>query len=412
MPNLAKSRDLIIKVAIMSDLHCHPKDGADPHSVVKGWDSVLHTDALRTDGNLHPIVALQSLIKKDKLRAHILVSPGDLTNKVHHQGLLSGWQYVKEIADSLKVHTLAGTLGNHDIDSRGEQGKGLFHLARGIGKGFPIPSGPASNSFYSNGFCFIEGKKWRLLVFNSVLEHHNEHKAKRGECTLHQLNLLKSELKTLPNKPLQFAIIHHHPVHHADLGMLESDVMVGGNELLQLLCDFQFDMLIHGHKHHPKLQYFDRGASNLLIFASGAFAAVDRRGLLTAVTRNLFHIVEFSVGKQCGIIKSWEWNGNKGWNPSTTTSADFPHKCGFGCVEPIDQLVDSINSLLGKRMRMTWDETLVKLPQLQYLTGKDLRLLKDLLEKKKAIQLAPTELDIPHTIGKLFTPKGKAHGHQ
>lgn len=389
-----------IRIAVMSDMHCHPQAGADPASPVKEWHSVLHTDALRSDGNMHPIVALRSLII-GRLQADVLVCPGDLTNKVNQQGMMTGWGFVREVGSLLGCSTIVATLGNHDVDSRDVHKKGVFYLAKGVKDDFPVPVGACEDQFYSRGFCFVETTQIRLLMVNSVLEHHKEEKAKRGEWTNQQVELLKDALRSRTPRPIEIAVVHHHPIAHEDLGLDSGDVMLNGPNLSRLLADAGFLMIVHGHKHHPKLSYFNRGDSKLLVFASGSFSAVDPKGLLPSITRHLFHIVDIQdPTRGCGEIQTWEWNGCKGWNESTTRSADFPHRCGFGYAAAILDLARQVATKVGKRRRVFWNEVLQAFPDVSFLTYDDFVHLREQLLSKYGLSMAPKDADQPLLIGR------------
>lgn len=391
----------VARIAVMSDLHCHPSAGAEPGSEVKEWHSVLHTDALRSDDNPHPIEALRSLIKRRTLSANVIVCPGDLTNKVNRQGIISGWGFVKEVGGALACSTIVAALGNHDVDSRKIHKHGIFHLSRGVRNNFPVPAGTCEDQYYSRGYCFIETPQVRLLMINSVLEHHDEKKAKRGEWTIQHLDGLRSDLAMRTPHALEIAVLHHHPVPHADLGLDNDDLMINGAGLVEALADAGFLMLIHGHKHHPKLRYFSRGASKLLVFASGSFSAVDPKGMLPSVTRHLFHIVDvLDTTQGLGVIRSWEWNGNKGWNNATMQSADFPHHCGFGLTTPIAQLAESVMQVVATRPRVFWDEVEAALPMLAFLTYEDFSSLKECLTVKHGLHVRPEGSDWPTLIGR------------
>lgn len=100
-----------ITIAVLSDLHCH-------HSSCQPTESLLITDADRSPPSQHPVSGLFELIEKHGLVADALLMAGDLTNKVDRQGIISGWDFVQDIARALKADILAPTLVNHDVISR------------------------------------------------------------------------------------------------------------------------------------------------------------------------------------------------------------------------------------------------------------------------------------------------------
>ena len=83
-----------LSLAIVSDLHCH-------HSSQTPAKSLLLTDSDRWPSSHHPVQSLRELIDTHSLQANILVMPGDITNEVDRQGMISGWGFIQEIAVAL-----------------------------------------------------------------------------------------------------------------------------------------------------------------------------------------------------------------------------------------------------------------------------------------------------------------------
>jgi len=397
-----KSKASTVKVAVMSDLHCHA-------STELHWDSVLHSDGLKTPKNHHPVEALKLLIERSDLSSNVIVAPGDLTNKVNKQGLLSGWSFVKSVGKALGCTMAVATVGNHDVDSQGLHDEGVFGIAKRVGDDFPVPSGTAWDQFWARGFCFLDSSDIRVLVVNSVLQHHDEPKAKRGEWAVEQVEALKDSLAARKPHPLEIAVVHHHPVSHPDLGFTDDQLMVRGDLLVEALADAGFAMIIHGHKHHARLRYLNRGVAKLIVFASGSFAAIDHKGMLASDTRYLFHIVEFcphldgAPSSESGLVHSWDWHASKGWRPSTMSSADFPHLCGFGCVNPIDEIASAIAAQVGDQDRVFWDSIQPEMPQLSFLTPDDFSAVAACLATEYGLDLSPEPPDLPIMIGRKYT---------
>src|SRR5215213_2128125 len=119
------------KIAVLSDFHCH-------HSSETPHDSFYLSDQVRIPALHHPLQSLLDFIRDAELKADALVVPGDLTNKIHPQGLHSAWSAVQEIAAALNAESVAVTIGNHDVDSRRDLGSDPFELPRNFHPSFPI----------------------------------------------------------------------------------------------------------------------------------------------------------------------------------------------------------------------------------------------------------------------------------
>ena len=274
-----------IKIAVVSDLHCHPIEH-DPKA------SFLLSDGPRSPKENHPIAALCELIKAKAIECDILALPGEyFTDKANHHGFVVGLFNAREIGAKLKAKTVVACLGNHDVDSRLQFSSDPFYLGRKLFLDFPVECAEQHRNFYSSGFAIEEGECWRCLIVNSVLHHTDSETAKRGLLTVEQLNEIDGHLKGLSAKSIKFCLFHHHPIPHEEMGLGAHDLMEGGERLLQILERERFALAIHGHKHHPRLRYSNGGNAAIPVFAAGSLSAIISDRLSRSV-RNTFHLVE------------------------------------------------------------------------------------------------------------------------
>jgi hypothetical protein len=168
-----------IRIAILSDLHCHPK-------AEDTIDSYLYSDASLKPLGRNPVTSLLEMIKNNKITANILLSTGDLTNKCNIEGLQASWKYIKGIKKELKADIIAATLGNHDIDSRHIYGL-PFIIPQSIKNGFPIGDRKLRNNYWKKGYCYLPYDEMNILIFNSVHFHNDIIEAKRGKITEEQI---------------------------------------------------------------------------------------------------------------------------------------------------------------------------------------------------------------------------------
>src|SRR5690606_38544830 len=81
--------------------------------------------------------------------------------------------------------------------------------------------------------------------------------------------------KTLDKEPrddrINILLCHHHPHKHQDIEQADYSAMVGGEKLIDLLREIPLGswLIIHGHKHQPRLIYGAGGALAPLIFGAG-----------------------------------------------------------------------------------------------------------------------------------------------
>src|SRR5689334_18795176 len=101
-----------LTIALASDLHA--RQGSDSG----GASSHLRLGEDETQPGRHPIGGLLKLIRDEKLKADVLLCPGDMGDKADPAGIAYGWEALHRVAAALKCRLVTGTTGNHDVDSR------------------------------------------------------------------------------------------------------------------------------------------------------------------------------------------------------------------------------------------------------------------------------------------------------
>lgn len=390
-----------VKIAVISDLHCQSKDS-------KNNESFLYYDAEPRPRTKHPVESLIRLIQDSNLVADALVIAGDLTNAMSREGLRGGWGFALRIAEKLGVGMVAATVGNHDVDSRHEYGDDPFQFARyQVGDGFPVRDAAPGASYWDDGFCMVEREDLQILVINSAAEHVNIDQAKQGGITEARIEQIDDFLRDQAKRRFRVALFHHHPMLHEGCGMGAEDVMHNGSLLLPLLESHDFSLVMHGHKHHPRLIYGPGGMNSIAVLAAGSLSAnnASNPGLMT-ITRNLFHIVtledrDIEHGDHCGTVQSWEFGMTEGWALPKCQSARIPSMTGFGCRVASRVLAVQAAELLRQRgdRYIGWQDVLSAMPYLAYLIPQDLEAFGNCLKNDFRIKLFPDPPDPPAVVG-------------
>jgi hypothetical protein len=384
-----------VTIAVASDFHCH-------HSSMVPAETMLLSDADRQPSSHHPVEALLDLIRDQKITAEILAMPGDITNKTDRQGIISGWDFIRQIGVALNTRLIAPTLGNHDVKSRDPSGD-PFAAARALMPEFPLSEQTALKDFWANGFCIIDSRDIRVALINSVASHTTKEAADHGLITPQQLAVLNTALAGKSTLPFQIAICHHHPMLHEDIGLGTKDVIENGSLLIDLLAAHGFHLVIHGHKHHPKLSYAP-GAVPLPVLASGSFAAGMKHGLASR-TRNLFHLIKLHTSGPPGLlvkgtIDTWQFRLSKGWVPASWVSADFPFRTGFGCCDPPQTIADKLHTTFQALSTdlARWSAVSSQIEEIPYLIPSTFEQVGIALHRM-GLDLYPATPDQPDIIG-------------
>jgi len=370
-----------IRLAIISDLHCHVLSDFTDHRA----ESFLVADSPRIPSGRHPVQALIDLIRRDGLRADALVCPGDLAHKASNLGLHSSFAFIKEIASELQAEHVVIATGNHDVDSRKVHGD-PFQILKTLHPDFPFRKSDVGNRYWTDGFhSMTVGDRLDIVVINTAYHHYSEPEARHGTFPESQLEALTAHLdeRDRAASRSRIAVLHHHPVLHSAAGFESSDVLPNGDRLLECLFGHGCRLVVHGHKHHARLQRQMYGGHHGLVFASGSFSA--HLNEIGTHTGNLFHVVtlESSSPIPTGLVHTWEFNFCVGWRPTTIDGSGMPYVSAFGPPPPVDWEDQVTSYLVGAELPLVTRGALVeKFPFLSSCVPDELALLSKTLKAK------------------------------
>ncbi len=378
------------RIGIISDLHCHNKT---KNKNIQ--ESYLLTDQKAPEFQ-DPLKSFEILIEQlksdgDELTIDNLIVLGDYTNKIDIEGLEYGWKAVQKIAKISNTKTIIANVGNHDIDSRAIHTSDPFHFIKKLNDNqFPFNDFVMNTEFWDAGFSIIEDSDLRLVVVNTVFNHRNEQEAEHGLIAESSINKLREALKHQIDNKIKIAICHHNPIEHSRYASGNKDSMYNGDEFIELLDQNNFDLILHGHKHDPRVRYSPGSSESPLLFSVGSFSAF--KTLLLQGAYNTFHIIDIEKNhnsKAKGIIKTWFFVPTKGWKQEVAN--DFiKSTVGFGYRVSILEKAEEIYLYLSTKSEkfLEWEEFILIFPDIKYLIPSDFNKLKDAL-KSKNIYISP-----------------------
>ncbi len=372
----------LLTIAIMSDLH--PSEGS-PGSVDSFLDMNMGWDPL-----VHPVAGFIELIRRDKLTADLLFCPGDIGNKAVPSSINYGWAQLQKVKAELGAVAVYAVPGNHDHDSRSSFNifDPKYNLQQ-LDPAFPFQDHSRNARFWAWHWEGMELDRCRLILLNTSAFHGMNNEYQHGRISPLTLNLLAAYLDRAADQSLNILLCHHHPQRLDEMGMADYQAMEGGTDLLALLNDGLRGswLLIHGHKHSPRIMYAQSATSQSpVIISAASFSGPIYKELASRVT-NQVHIVRVDLdrvedwGCVAGIVYSWEWAYGIGWQKSESTRG-LPHRCGFGYRENSVALARRITEAFHDQPFYSGRELYEKMPELSYLTPEDVRALALTLEKK------------------------------
>lgn len=276
-----------MKLAIVSDLHCM----YDPECLSK--ETFLFSNGLRDVENRHPVAALLSLIEREQLTSDCMICPGDISNKVDIQGLISGFGFLQEIKGALHASDLFCTPGNHDVDYKHAKATVIpsaDHVIKNLHQEYPVTDSSLKQQFWAQNFCIFSNDKIVLLIYNSVFNYTDESTAKKTQITPACIEQIKTKIQGIDaTGKVKVAVMHHHPTKYSNTHYCkypDCDTITNGDTFLDALQNLGFNLVIHGHKHIPRLETKNK----MPIFCAGSFSSLEN---LNNLYRNSFHHYRF-----------------------------------------------------------------------------------------------------------------------
>lgn len=280
-----------VKIAVVSDLHVYTS--AEPGKA----PSFLKTEEAVANPLQSPLNSLDILIAEKKMTADFLFCPGDLCDRADGQALRFAWRKLSELGQHLKADVVA-TTGNHDIDSRHSSELEAANSVKQLSN-YPIGDSTLANEYWAKHFTVLEYAKTdcRIAILNSSACHGQidieKNHGRIQETTLRQLERKLTEASA---PAANILLCHHNPQQQSELLLGEDDWMRSGQPLLDLLSTPELGswMVVHGHKHHPKLTYAAGGGTSPVVLSCGSFAA-HLFPQLSSRTKNQFHLIEVNI---------------------------------------------------------------------------------------------------------------------
>lgn len=400
----ASSEEKIFRIAIVSDLHAYDQLGANDKTAPSYlWINNPENIPLR-----NPVKGLIELIRREHVTADLILCPGDLGDKARPAGIEYGWKAVHDIGKELGATYIAGTVGNHDIDSRygysDHDPKGYLQT---LDPPFPLPTELDNDHFWSRNFVAIENSQYRLIVLNSCAFHGGkESEAHHGRVSERTREQIRHYLERSTIRPINMLLCHHHPHKQTELDLENYDEMAGGQILLELLGSSASGewLIIHGHKHHPKISYASgTTASTPVVFSAGSLSATLYPSMASR-TRNQFYIISLPYSKYdkyglIGTFDSWDWVIGFGWQRANFCNGSLPGHGGFGFRGKMSQLLSKIDDVITSGY-MAWDEFVNKVPEVEYLLPDDFVSLLKIHLPRRGIEVLCASDGHPLQIGR------------
>ena len=385
-----------IRIAVITDLHYVEDLSVSP---------AKYRPQMSTGQTFDPMEKLQELIVSAGLQADLLLCPGDITNHAEHNAFLVGWKNLKDLRDKLGARELIAVTGNHEVQSRpipAGQTVGLSdETIDPVGKLQSVEDYPAAFNltpdkrwiYWGKGYEIIELDNVVIVMINTCHFHSTMQplEYERGKISDIVLESFKSKIDQIAeSKKFRIVLMHHHPISQVDADGHGQINMYNGSRLTEILNESCDDwLIIHGHKHNPRLIRAQGTNGQPIVFSAGSFGAA-LSGILATKTKNQFYIlnleaIENSNGtsEMRGNLEAYFWSATE-WRLAVEYEHGIPNGCGFTNNVDINSVAADIVSMLGANPGsfVKWPEIVATFPILSHLMPDEITRLRKILKRQ------------------------------
>lgn len=368
-----------MRILVLSDLHIGNKS--------RSKELCPYPEGVYKDGNLvSSFISVAKQYQKEAGNFEFLIIAGDITNQSNLIEYDCGSKFLNKLVTELKIDLskVIFVPGNHDVDWSVLEGKTIYTDEKPLRRSHKYNTLKDTNHIFSALACpdlvtapYI--KKWVYddvvyFGFNSawhddVIEEHHF-----GLILPEQIEELRRQfVETNFSNKLKIFLVHHHLHQFSNPHPSWRDIstMQNAQPLLELLTEFEFNFVIHGHRHQPNFHSTTiNNSKNINILCSGSYCCEIPTSVAGHIG-NVFHIIEFDDIPKCqGRILSYAYNPRDGWTESRDHDG-INHLNPFGNELTYDELLkkctDSINMHFQASTYMLCSDLTEKIPDLKYL---------------------------------------------
>lgn len=359
-----------IRMVVVSDIHA--TESGDPiTNVAKSTATKTAENALTGACSFLPEVAADT---------DCILCPGDLVHEGRTHPMKWVWEELHKLSQALDA-PLIGTAGNHDMVLKPKGALRPNSALRLLDPKFPYTEQTCIDTFWAHDFAIVAEGDWRVLAINSSaqLGFFDESEADHGRFGRDCLRELPERLDQIgTDKAINVCMVHHHPQEWTEDSDDPSSHMLEGDRLIKLLEHrSEHWMLIHGHMHHPRLDYIGHGSAGPARLASGSVGAnlLVESGVQFS---NQLHVVDFDLGARqiglamAGLVTSYDWEEGQGWREPTEGSG-LAHVAPFGYRRDGFELAAALRKRAQEidRRMWSWAEVLDWEPRARFLIEAD-----------------------------------------
>ena len=173
----------------------------------------------------------------------------------------------------------------------------------------------------------LEKEEMILFAINTGWHCFPTQEYSHGKISSEQLGWLESELQTYKaDIRTKVLLLHHHPIKYSfpspteDISLIEES-----SELLDLAGKYGINLVLHGHRHHPRAQTIQHDDwSHPISFVCAGSLSVNAKHRNNGEIPNTAHIIDFQKAPEAFLLKTYEYSASTGWKPLTHNRPEAP----------------------------------------------------------------------------------------
>jgi len=361
------------RIALISDIHfgefSRTEEFSVPGSIIK--DETKGGESLQ-----------QGLIEvlKEKQVQYIFIA-GDLTSVGSPQEFHYCEKKIVEIAKELELpeEKIIYCLGNHDVDRQ------IAALSETISS-LEIPQEVKSvveekyqliASSSSRSCCdllkepeiegvvplsgIIEQDEFIVFILNSGWQCSQHQKIAHGKLMKKQLEWFASAFQSYQvDERKKIVLMHHHPIQYPyptvglDISMVEES-----SQLLDIAGKNGVNMILHGHRHHPRAATVMKdGWKKPISFICAGSLSVNAEHRNHGDIPNTIHIIEFEKGIDRIELYNYQFSKAQGWIPFAKYCPETPLDAHMvlGKTYAVNEQENAVLAYSDYEGKILWDE--------------------------------------------------------
>ena len=293
---------------------------------------------------------LIDILKKEKI--DYLIVAGDLTSTGSPLEFKNCFKKIFQLSSAIGIlsENVFICLGNHDIDWRitrlidsykekstyiNEDVEFLECRYRKLAHNWAVSEINSLedhtmrfNAVYENAPLtgVIERDDFIIFILNSGHLCYHDESHKHGSLSSEQLNWFENiAFKYKDSQKAKIVLLHHHPYNYPyPLPGRDPSTLEEGSELSEICGKAGINIVIHGHRHHPKAKTTnENGWINPVTYMCVGSLSVNASHRLQGAIPNTFHIVDF-ISPERIVLKNYEYNFVNGWMPTQGYREEVP----------------------------------------------------------------------------------------